>query len=93
MPGSPWLELLVPTPVNRLRRPRQLDEHERLARLLPAADRAWLARMADVLPWGWVVPGMATPARGGVVGDSGYPGGIRLVVPPRGPAGASGAHR
>lgn len=76
----------MPVPVNRLCRPERLDEHERLARLLPAADREWLARMADVLPWGWVVPGMATPRRGGVVGDSTYPGGIRLVVPPAGPS-------
>lgn len=73
--------------------PPLLDEHERLAALLPAADRQWLARMADVLPWGWVVSGMAEPRRGGVVGDPDYPTGVRLVVAPPGPAGASSANR
>lgn len=84
----------MPRPVDdwSRRRPERLAEHERLAALLPAGDRAWLARMADVLPWGWVVPGMATPRRGGVVADSRYPGGIRLVVPPSGPAGQSRAY-
>lgn len=83
----------MPVPVDdwSRRRPERLVEHEHLARLLPSSDREWLARMADVLPWGWVVPGMATPRRGGVVGDSSYPGGIRLVVPPAGPAGQSRA--
>jgi hypothetical protein len=72
-------------------RPQPEAEHDRLAHLLTSTDRTWLARMADVLPWGWVIPGMATPRRGGVVGDSGYPGGIRLVVPPAGPAGQARA--
>lgn len=65
----------------------RVAEHRRLAELLPAEDREWLARAADVLPWGWVVNGMATPPGGGVVGDDRYPGGIRVVVPPAGRAG------
>lgn len=83
----------MPVPVDdwSRRRPERLVEHERLAALLPAGDREWLARMADVLPWGTVVPGMAIPARGGVVADSGYLAGIRLVVPPRGPGGQARA--
>lgn len=64
-------------------------EHDALARTLSAEQREWLARMADVLPPGWVVQGMATPPRGGVVCDSAYPTGLRLVVAPSGPGSAS----
>jgi hypothetical protein len=68
-----------------------VSEHEALAAVLSAEQRAWLADMADVLPPGWVIPGMATPARGGVVPDSSYPGRARLVVAPPGPGGCSPA--
>jgi hypothetical protein len=68
-----------------------VNEHDRIAGLLTADQRAWLARMADVLPPGWVVSGMATPLRGGVVCDSMFPGGVRLVVPPAGPSGQARA--
>lgn len=66
--------------------------HRDLARILPASDREWLARMADVLPWGWVIPGMAVPARGDVVCDPRLPGGCRLIVAPTGPSGAASAY-
>jgi hypothetical protein len=79
------------TPRNRDRRPELFDQHQDLVRLLPADDREWLARMADVLPWGWVVSGMALPARAGVVVDRTYPGGVRVVCPPAGSAGQSPA--
>lgn len=72
-------------PRNRLTRSETLDAHESLAAVLPRADREWLARMADVLPFGWVVHGMATPRRGGIVHDPSRPSGLRLVVPPAGP--------
>lgn len=78
-------------PRDRDRRPAALDTHERLAAVLPSADRAWLARMADVLQPGTVVVGMAVPRRGGVVSDGRWPGGVRLVVAPAGPGGASSA--
>lgn len=81
------------SPRNRIRRPEAEAQHDHLAAVLPRADREWLARMADVLPWGWVVTGMATPRRGGIVGDSGYPGGVRLVVPPAGPSGVASSRR
>lgn len=68
-----------------------LEQHERLAAELRPEDRAWLARMADVLEPGVVVPGMAVPARGGVVTDARWPGGLRVVVPPSGGAGQARA--
>lgn len=65
-------------------------EHERLAALLPASDREWLRRMADVLEPGAVVAGMALRAREGVVPSG---GGVRLVRAPAGPAGVGSANR
>lgn len=66
-------------------------EHDRLSHLLHQEDRVWLRRMADVLPWGWVVNGMDVPRRGAVVASGGYPGGVRLIVAPEGPGAASRA--
>jgi hypothetical protein len=68
-----------------------LREHERLSAALRPADRDWLHRMADVLPPGWVIRGMAVWAPSGVVPDSSYPTGLRVVTPPPGPAGQARA--
>jgi hypothetical protein len=79
----------MPTPRDRIRRPEQLVEHERLARLLPSDDREWLRRMSDVLEPGSVVSGMATRPREGVMPTA---GGVILVRAPEGPSGASSAY-
>lgn len=66
----------------------ELREHDALAAVLPPADREWLRRMADVLPAGAVVHGMAEHRREGVVVDRGR---LRLVRAPKGPAGQARA--